>query len=178
MFNFLKPKKETPSISERYSNLRSIIIKLTPQSQEIRPSDELLNVWGILIETSSRFAKLTISVAALADAHTSIYASEGAAYIGINTFPEIAEVSNSMLITAEKLLPNTRPTTDFPIATYGSVHFFIFTYFGAVAEFVNEKELYKANHPFAPLHNAFREILHRNRILMQNHPDKMRSLSK
>lgn len=176
MFKSLKSmvnRRETPPIADKYRNLRNIIINLDPESQDIKPSNELRNVWGILIESSSRFPCLTVAVMVLADGHTSIYGSEGAAYVGIHPSPEIAEVSKYILTAAEELFSNLKPTTDFPIPHFGSVSFFIFTYSGAVMECVKEKELHEEEQPFASLYRAYHEILYRNRVLIQNNPDRM-----
>ena len=176
MFKSLKSiveRRETPPIAEKYRNLRNIIINLNPESQDIRPSNEFPNVWGILIESSSRYPCLTIAVMVLADGYTSIYGSEGAAYLGIHPPPEIAEVSEFILTTAERLFSNLKPTTDFPIPHFGSVNFFIFTYSGAVMECVKEKDLHNEEQPLASLYRAYHEILYRNRVSIQNNPDRM-----
>jgi hypothetical protein len=171
-------RAETPPISDQYEKYRRIIIELSPEAQGIKSSNELPNVWGILIEWSSRFPCLSIALMALADEHTSIYASEGAAYLHINTFPQIAEVSKYILTSAEGLLPLTTPTTEFPIAKFGTVNFFIFTYTGAVMASIKEKELSSSNQAFASLYKAYHEILYRNRVLIKNNTVEIGTYSK
>jgi hypothetical protein len=161
-------REETPRIADQYQSFRKIILELTPDAEGIRPSNELPNVWGALIEESSRIPPLSIAVMTLADEHTSIYASEGAAYLHINAFPEIVEVSKHILTLAENLLSLTKPTTEFPIAKIGTVNFFIFTYAGAVMANIEVKELSTREHPFVPLYAAYHEILYRNRVLIKN----------
>ena len=161
-------REDAPPIADKYRDFRKIIIELDPDAEGIKPSNELPNVWGVLIESSSRFPPLSVAVMTLADGHTSIYASEGAAYLHINAFPEIVEVSKDILTLAEKLLPITKPTTEFPIAKFGTVNFFIFAYPGAVMASIEVKELSHPEHPFASLYSAYHEILYRNRVLMKN----------
>ena len=171
MFKYLKSIiycEETPPISDKYRDFRKIIIELNPDAQGIKPSNELPNVWGVLIESSSRLPLISIAVMTLADEHTSIYASEGAAFLNINSFPEIVAVSKDILVLAEKVLPHTKPTTDFPIAKIGTVNFFIFTYTGAVMANIKENELSDLKRPFAPLYRAYHEMLHRNRVLIKH----------
>jgi hypothetical protein len=161
-------REKTPPISDKYRDYRKIIIDLDPEAQGIKPSNDLPNVWGVLIEASSRLPLLSIAVMTLADEHTSIYASEGAAFLHINAFPEIVVVSKDILMLAEKSLPMTKPTMEFPIAEIGSVNFFIFTYSGAMLARIQENELSDLEKPFAPLYRAYHEILYRNRILIKN----------
>lgn len=161
-------REETPPIADKYRDFRKIIIELSPEAQGIKPSAELPNVWGVLIESSGRFPLLSIAVMTLADQHTSIYASEGAAFLNINSFPEIVAVSKDILALAEKVLPHTKPTADFPIAKIGTVNFFIFTYPGAVMANIKENDLANLERPFAPLYRAYHEMLYRNRVLMKN----------
>src|SRR5690349_20911345 len=130
-FKSMINRAETPPISDKYRNFRKIIIELNPDAEGLKRTNELPNVWGALIEESSRFPNLAIALMILADEHTSIYASEGAAYLHINAFPEIVEVSKYILAAAEKLLPLTKPTTEFPIAKFGMANFFFFTYTGS-----------------------------------------------
>jgi hypothetical protein len=173
-FRSIINREETPPITDQYQDFRKIIIELTPEAQGIKPSNELPNVWGVLIESSLRFPSLSIAVMVLADEHTSIYASEGGAYLGINAVPQIAEVSKDILTLAEKVLPNTNPTTEFPIANFETVNFYLFTYTGAVMARIEEKELSNPEQPFASLYYAYHEILYRNRVLIKNDIDKTR----
>ena len=161
-------RQETPPIADKYRDFRKVIIELNPEAQGLQPSSELPNVWGVLIEASSRLPLLSIAVMTLADGHTSIYASEGAAWLHINAFPEIVVVSKDILTLAEKFLPLTKPTTEFPIAKIGTVNFFFFTYTGASMANIKENDLASLERPFAPLYNAYHEILYRNRVLMKH----------
>ena len=179
MFNFFKKgenNRGTPPVSERFVQLRSIIFNTDPASQDIKPTDELPNVWAVLIEVSSESPRLTITLRTLADGSTSIYASEGAAFINIGDLPEIADVAKHVLPSAEKVIAIAQSTTDFPIPAIGTVNFYIFTYSGVLMKNIEEEDLINNDQPFGRLYRAFREILHRNRLLRERFPEKYASI--
>ena len=91
-----------------YGLLRGRINGLTPSAVGIWPTRGLPHVWGLLCDIGTSMGILTL--VALADGSTSVYASYGGGLIGAGSRRPVAAATRALLSTVEHLLADFAPT--------------------------------------------------------------------
>lgn len=152
-------------IAERYTILRNRIFGLRPSVLQLPASEPQPMVWGVVIDSGVSFPTeyvLTVITLADIDNTTSIYTSQGGAFVSLGSDPTIAQLSRSLLAEARQLFPQMKATDSFPLPALGRVCIYVLTVSGAFGVEVLETEVARESHPLHSLYRDYQEILNKN----------------
>jgi len=166
MFSKLFKKAEKPTEpAEVYNGLRNQILNLKPSDAGIEPSNEMPNVWGILMETG--YPQAVVTLISLADGTTSLYFSNGGGMIGGGQHETVAQASKSFVIAAEGYYPKMTLTESFPSPAIGRVKFYALTYSGVYTIDIDENDLGNKKHELSPLFYYGQEVITQFRLVQE-----------
>jgi len=163
--NLVKTQKIVPPVPRPapiYSQLRNRIISLPPAEIGVKPSAQLPNVWGILMEMG--FPNGTVTLVCLAEGTTSLYYSNGGGILGCGGLETVAKASKAFLVVAETSSQKMEATDVFPLPRVGKVRFYALTYVGALTSEVDEAILNRGKHNFTRLFFYGQEVITQIRL--------------
>ena len=123
------PMGEEPSFEPVYLELRSMVLELDPSAVGIAPSDELPNVWGVVVDWGLEEGSATF--VALADGTGSMYTSSGGGTIGGGGRPALVAAGRALLRAAEHVQSHLPPAVEFAAPRLREVRYWILTFDGA-----------------------------------------------
>ena len=160
--NFFKKK---PKPAEVYSGLRDRILNLKPTEVGVIPSNEIPNVWGILMET--RRPQAVVTLISLADGTTSLYFSNGGGMIGGGEHITVAQASKSFVAAAEKYYRQMTLAETFPSPAIDRVKFYALTFSGIFTIDIDENELGNKKHELSPLFYSGQNVIMQFRMVQE-----------
>jgi len=139
------------------SDLRSMVLNLSPDEIGITRENFPHQVWGVVMETGMDAGFYTLVV--LADGTTSLYFSNGGGIIGAGEEPEVQEASRQFIGWGNRLLgpAGSAPSTQPPAK--GSTKFFFLTFDGIRSYTAPEIELGEERDSLAPLFHAGHAVI-------------------
>lgn len=149
--------------AEIYNALRNQMLTLEPGEVGLEPSEEMPDVWGVLME--SGHPDLVMTLVALADGTTSLYFSYGGGMIGGGEHPSVVKAARSFLLEASNAYPAMTPTTSFPLPTTGRVKIYVLTYSGAYTIEAEEEALMNKTHELWPLFYLGNDVITQFRLI-------------
>lgn len=166
MFSKFFKKAEKPAEpAEIYNGLRNRVLNLKPSDAGIKPSSEMPNVWGILMETG--YQQAVVTLVSLADGTTSLYFSNGGGMIGGGKHATVADASKSFVVSAENYYQQMTLTESFPLPAIGRVKFYILTYSGIYTIDIDENDLGNKKHELSPLFYFGQEVITQFRLVQE-----------
>jgi hypothetical protein len=157
LFKFHRPVQPVPRPAGIYSALRSRILSLSPAEIGVKPSAQLPNVWGILMEMG--YPKGAATLACLADGTTSLYTSSGGGVLGGGGLEAVAKASRAFLRVGEMSAPQMELTDVFPMPRIRQVRFYVLTFGGTLTSEVDEALLNRGKHRFTRLFYYGQEVI-------------------
>jgi hypothetical protein len=130
--------------TEVYDGLRNQILSLRPSNAGIKPSSEIPNIWGVLMEIG--YPQAVVTLVSLADGTTSLYFSNGGKRIDGGQHARVSQASKSFVTITENYYAQMTLTETFPLPTIGRVKFYVLTYSGIYTIDVDEYEIAYRNH--------------------------------
>ncbi|NJD28113.1 MAG: hypothetical protein FIA92_07430 [Chloroflexi bacterium] len=127
-FGFGRTKDE-PGFAEVYLELRSLVLGLEPSAADIRPTPELPDVWGVVVDWGTDNGVGTF--VALADGTGSMYTSTGGGTIGGQGQPALVDAGRRLLAVAEAVHGDLQPAARLDRPKLREVRYWILTYHGA-----------------------------------------------
>jgi hypothetical protein len=151
-----------PDPAPIYIEMRKQVLTLVPNEVGIVQSQEIPNVWGVLMEMG--YPKAVVTLVSLADGTTSLYFGNGGGIIGGGEYPAVAKASKTLVSHSEKYFKSIIPTTSFPLPSLGRVKFYILTFEGVFTADGEEKDLGKGQHNLSPLFYSGQEVITQLRL--------------
>ena len=149
--------------SDTYQGLRQQVLDLDPADVGFAASDELPDVYGVVMETG--LGGDVVTLVALLDGTTSLYFSTVGGMIGGGEHPQVAAVSQAALRVAQQHLADLPPSTDTALPDQGRVVMRVLTYGGRRAVEATNRELARGKHPLSPLFYAVDDVITQLRLL-------------
>lgn len=131
-----------------YLQMRDAITTLVPGEHDLAPSDDLPQVWGVMVDVGLPPGPVTL--VAIADTTTSLYLGSGGATVGAGTLPEIAAQARELLRRVDAAIAAFSPTWETPIPPPGGVHLTALTYQGMLAVRSTMDALQQPGAPLGP----------------------------
>jgi hypothetical protein len=145
-----------------YKNLRSELLTLPPARIGICPSEELPNVWGVLMETG--YSPAVVTLVSLADGTTSLCFGTGGGVIGAEKHSTVREATAALIAAAENHRGKLLPAESFPLPDVDRVRFYVLTFSGTLTAEAGERELGKKTHELSALFYAGHAVITQIRI--------------
>ena len=155
-----QPQSTLPA--EVSSDLRSMVLGLTPKEIGLSQESSAGSVWGVVMETGMERGYYTLVV--LADGTTSLYFSNGGGIIGAGEHESVREASQEFLAAgnssahAAASAPSTAPPAN------GATTFFFLTFDGLRSYTAPEGELGEKRDQLAPLFHAGHAVITQLRL--------------
>jgi hypothetical protein len=145
-----------------YQNLRSELLSLPPARIGIYPSEELPNVWGVLMETG--YSPAVVTLVCLADGTTSLCFGNGGGVIGAEKHDAVRRATAAFIAAAETHRNKLLPAESFPLPDVDRVRFYVLTFSGTLTAEAGERELGKKTHELSALFYAGHDVITQIRI--------------
>ena len=155
-----------PDPGEVYLGLRSQVLSLDPKAIDIAPSEELPEVWGVLME--STFPGALMTFVCLAHGTVSLYLSTGGGIIGSGQHEAVAAAGQELLEIAQVAAEDMSITRTFPPPADGRVRFYLLTFHGVATAEADENELGEGRHELSPLFYQSHEVITQIRIASES----------
>ena len=143
--------------AEIYTELRSQLLDLDPHSAGLRPTTELPEVWGALMEIA--FPEGVATIVALADGTTSMYTSTGGGVIGGGEHEPVVAAAREFLAEAHRALDELSPTESDQLPDPGNVAFLALGFSRRRRGEAVEDDLMSMQHPLSPLYAAGQDVV-------------------
>jgi hypothetical protein len=131
----------------------------------LRPSEELRQVWGALLETG--YDKATVTLVALADGTTSLYTSSGFGIIGGGAHQQVVAATRALLQVVERELDAFAPDDDDSVPGVGQVVIRALTFAGRRSISAPEDDLGHGRHPQSDVFHAAQGVITQLRLIDQ-----------
>ena len=145
-----------PAGQSVFAGLRGQVIDLDPETVGIRPTAELPNVWGVLMEMGRGDAVAT--VVALADGTTSLYTSTGGGMIGGGGHTAVLAATRLLLLAVEADLNRFHPVEVLELPVEGETRFNVLTYTGRFSVSTRDTEM-TSSHPLLAVYTAGQNVI-------------------
>lgn len=152
-----------PEPAPIYTELRNRVLTLEPNEVGIVQSEEIANVWGVLMEFV--LSEAVVTLVSLADGTTSLYFGNGSGIIGGGEHASVAKASKTLVSNSEKYFKSMTPTTSFPLPSVGRVKFYILTFSGTFTADIDENELGEGKHDLSPLFYSGQKVITQIRLI-------------
>ena len=149
---FRRRRPEGPADPQVFVGLRSQLFAVAAASLGIEPTEDLVQVWGGVMELGMPEGAATI--ASLADGTTSMYLSTGGGVIGGGEHEHVAAASIRFLQRLEQELDQLPPDESMDLPDPDSVAFYAFTYRGRRRREETEQAVSSEDHPLFRLYAA------------------------
>lgn len=154
-----RPVPEPVSI---FKDLRDTLLGMSPARLGVFPSEELPNVWGVLMETG--YSPAVVMLVSLADGTTSLCFGSGGGIIGAEKHGTVREATAAFIATAESQRNRLIPAESFPLPDVDRVRFYVLTFSGTLTAEASEQELVNKGHCLSPLFYAGHDVITQIRI--------------
>jgi len=158
-------RQPVPEPVDVVKNLRTRVLSLSPTDLGISPSQQLPNVWGILMEMG--YPETLAGLVVLADGTTSLYLGYGGGFMGGGEYESVRTASARFLSVADRYHTELQTTHTFPYPDVGRVRFYVLTFSGILFADADEKELAQKAHWLAELFHAGHGVLTELRLIEQ-----------
>src|SRR5215210_2485194 len=140
-----KRRKAQPTADPAiYDDLRARVLTLAPAAAGLRKTDELPDVWGVLLETGHPEGSSTL--VALADGTTSLYLSSGGGIIGGGEHEPVATATKRLVGAAQQEIDAFPPAEDQDPPPAGQATIRVLTYDGARSIQAEEADFGEGRH--------------------------------
>lgn len=139
------------------TGLRAQVLELEPAEVGLKPTEELPNVWGGLMEMA--YPEGAATIISLADGTTSMYTSTGGGVIGGGAHDSVVQAGRGFLVELERRLGELEEDGDPVLPDPGIVAFRALTYSGRRARTANEGELANGDHALSSLYAAGQDVI-------------------
>lgn len=161
-----KRRKEQPRADPAiYDDLRSQILKLDPASAGFQETEELPDVWGVLLETGLPEGSYTL--VALVDGSTSLYLSSGGGTIGGGEHPQVAAATERLIAAAQEELAAFPTSEDHDLPPAGQSIIRVLTYDGPRALQASENDLGEGRHSQSGLFYKAHDVITELRMITE-----------
>jgi hypothetical protein len=144
-------------VSNPMAELRLQALRADPDEYGMEPSDELPNVFGVVIDMA--FPNGTATLVTFAEGTTSLYTTTGSGIIGGGGYPQVLRASRALLRTADNHLDAFAPDESVEPPAPGSVTIRVLTYKGRVAVTEDDDVLGEGRSPASPVFHAAHDVL-------------------
>ncbi|CAB4686531.1 MAG: hypothetical protein F2663_01935 [Actinobacteria bacterium] len=144
-----------PTLAPIYVALRAEALSWGPKEIKAPPVVEDGEVLGVVMDIG--YDEAVVTVVGLAEGTTSIYASTGAAKIGMGAHQHVATTSKAWIAVAEAAPVNASEATELPVA--GAVQFTLLTTGAKRSATADEAALQAGNHPLSDLYTAGQDVI-------------------
>jgi hypothetical protein len=125
---FKRRKRGSEADPSIYNDLRSQVLMLEPATAGLRPTEELPDAWGVLLETG--YPEGSSTLVALADGTTSLYLSSGGGVIGGGEHDQVATAAKRLVAAAQHQLEMFGPAENLAVPTDGVATIRVLTFAG------------------------------------------------
>lgn len=163
--NLFKPQRSVPPIpipAPIYTQLRNRILSLSPAEIGIKPTAELPNVWGVLMELG--FPNGAAILVCLAEGTTSLYFGSGGGILGSGCLESVAKASRAFMAVAEGSSQQMDATDVFPLPRISKVRFYVLAFGEALTSEVDEAVLNRGKHALSRLFFYGQEVITQIRL--------------
>jgi hypothetical protein len=158
-------RQPVPEPIDVVKNLRSKVLSMSPANLGLSPSQQLPNVWGIIMEMG--YTETLASLVVLADGTTSLCLGYGGGFIGGGEYASVRTASARFLSVADHYHAGLQSAHTFPYPDVGRVKFYVLTFSGVLFADADEKELVQKAHRLADLFYAGHGVLTELRLIEQ-----------
>ncbi len=158
-------RQPVPEPVDVVKDLRSRVLSMSPADLGLSPSQQLPNVWGILMEIG--YPETLASLVVLADGTTSLCLGYGGGFIGGGEHASVRAASARFLSIADRYHAGLQATRTFPYPDVGRVKFYVLTFSGVLYADADEEELVQKAHRLAELFYAGQDVLTELRLIEQ-----------
>jgi hypothetical protein len=149
-----------------YQGLRRQILAINPVDVGIRPSPELPDVWGVMMETGHD--RGTSTLVGLADGTTSLYLSSGGGIIGGGQHAQVAAATRALLVAAQRRLPELPESDGDALPATDRVAIRALTCAGRRSVEADEDDLGYGRHPLSELFLAAHAVITELRLIEES----------
>ena len=162
---FKRRKRGSESDPPIYNDLRSQVLTLEPRTAGLRPTEELPDVWGVLLETG--YPEGSSTLVAFADGTTSLYLSSGGGIIGGGEHDQVATATKRLVAAAQHQLEMFDPAEDLAVPTDGVATIRVLTFAGPLASSAPEDDFGEGRHPLSGVFHTAHEVITELRLIEQ-----------
>lgn len=145
---------EDYQVAEVYSGLRNRLLATNPREIRLEDAGE---VWAVLMEIGT--AKGVATFVAVADGTVSMYATNGAAIIGLGAYPGPQRASRALLAEAQPFARKAQPVTSYPLPKPDFTRFYLLTGGGVLTAEVGQEDLRSGRHDFSRLYRKGDDLI-------------------
>jgi hypothetical protein len=156
-------RQPVPEPVDVVKDLRTKVLSVSPADLGISPSQQLPNVWGILMEIG--YPETLAGLVVLADGTTSLYLGHGGGFIGGGEYASVRAASARFLSVANRYHAGLQATRTFPYPDVGRVKFYVLTFSGILFADADEEELVQKAHRLEELFYAGQGVLTELRLI-------------
>ena len=143
---------------DTYLGLRDLALHMDRTKAGLPVPSTASEPWGAIMDWG--MDKGTATVVAFSDGSASIYLSSGGGFLGgAQTNESVREAAKGMVVAATASLPQTHPTTAYPLPQKGEVIFYVLTDKGVLTASAAEVELRNNRHPLSKLGAAAQDVI-------------------
>lgn len=139
------------------AELRLQALRADPDEYGMEPSDELPNVFGVVVDMA--FPNGTATLVTFAEGTTSLYTSTGSGVIGGGGYPQVVRASQALLRAADDHLDAFAPDDSLEPPAPGSVTIRVLTYKCRLAVTEDYTVLGEGRSPASPVFHATHGVL-------------------
>ncbi len=158
-------RQPVPEPVDVVKDLRTRVLSMSPADLGLSPSQQLPNVWGILMEIG--YPETLAGLVVLADGTSSLYLGHGGGFIGGGEHASVRTASARFLSVADRYHAGLQATRTFPYPDVGRVKFYVLTFSGILFADADEEELVQKAHKLAELFYAGHGVLTELRLIEQ-----------
>lgn len=152
-----------PDFESVYEGLRRQILEADPAEVGLRPSPDLPDVWGAMMETGHD--RGTSTLVALADGTTSLYLSSGGGIIGGGRHAQVAAATRALLAVVQRRWPELTAASGTALPATDRVVLRALAYAGHRAVDADEDDLGYGRHPFSEIFFAGHAVITELRLI-------------
>jgi hypothetical protein len=162
---FKRRKRRSDANPAIYVDLRARVLTLDPTTAGLHSTEELPDVWGVLLETGYPDGSSTL--VALADGTTSLYLSSGGGVIGGGQDDQVAAATKRLVAAAQQELETLTQAETQAVPTDGVVTIRVLTYAGPRAVSAPEVDFGEGRHPLSDVFYKAHEVIAALRLIEQ-----------
>jgi len=158
--------KSSKNPSQIYYEMRNMAFNVSADQIQVKPTNELPSVYGVLMEIG--MSETAVTLLSLADGTVSLYLESGGGVIGGGVHESVQKIARRFLQSAEQFKGMMTLVKDFSLPDVGKVKFYVLTYEGVLSIKVDERDLAEDRHRLSPLFFAGHEVIAQLREVDKN----------
>lgn len=159
MLGVVSAAAQTPDTAhaQASSDLRSMVLRLSPEELGLTKDTSPGPVWGLVMETGMEGGYYTL--VALADGTTSLYFSNGGGILGGGEHEPVRKAGGELLTAANQFLESAAPASSAPPPAQGLTTFYFLTFDGIRSYTAPEEELGYQRDRLSPVFHAAHAVI-------------------